>query len=241
MIRSSEYCRLCAAGLFLLFSGCTARELTLVDLDRRMAIAVSPALNHSGSRDFDPMRLTDLLASELAQMPGVRVIPQNRVLAQLASEDKEGIESPAHALQVMERVGADGIVVFAITEYDPYAPPVIGLTAELYGHGSEVSRGFDPVAASRRSSPFEGGAYSQLPRATYERVFNGADQAVEDEIKRFAKNRNADGNPYGWRKFLASQEHFWRFCSARTVQELIRQEVTQVVALRERHNEVDRP
>ncbi len=97
------------------------------------------------------------------------------------------------------------------------------------------------MATSRRSSPFEAGAYPQLPRAEYQRVFNGADETVKREIRRFSRDRSADGNPYGWRKFLASQEHFWRFCCAKTTEELIRQEVTQVVALRERQNEVGRP
>ncbi len=242
MIPTSKYCCLGAMGLMVLLSvGCVPRELTLEDLDRPMAIAVSPALNHSGSQDFDPLRLADLMASELAQLPGVRVIPLNRVLAQLASEDKERIESPAHALQVMERVGADGIVVFAVTEYDPYSPPVIGLTAQLYGHGPGVTRGFDPVLASRQSSPFEAGVYPQLPRAEYQRVFNGADEAVKREIQRFARHRDADRSPYGWRKFLASQENFWRFCCAVTTRELIHQEVTQVLALDERKNEVEQP
>lgn len=247
MIRKTRYFWIGALGLLSLDSGCVRHELTLADVDYRMAIAVSPALNHSGSQDFDPLRLADLMASELAQLPGVRVIPLNRVLAQLAAENKERIESPEHALQVMERVGADGIVVFAVTEYDPYHPPVMGLTAQLYGIGPELAggfdptRGFDPVAASRQASPFEGGANSELPRAEYHRVFNSSDEAVQREIRRFALRRNAEDSPYGWRKFVASQENFWRFCCAVTTRELIRQEVTQVVALRERNNEVEQP
>lgn len=247
MIRKTRYLWIGVLSLLSLSSGCVRHELTLADVDHRMAIAVAPALNHSGSQDFDPLRLADLMASELAQRPGVRVIPLNRVLAQLAAENKERIESPAHALQVMKRVGADGIVVFAVTEYDPYLPPVIGLTAQLYGIGPEQAggfdptRGFDPVAASRQASPFEGGAYRELPRAEYHRVFNSSDEAVQREIRRFALRRNAEDGPYGWRKFVASQENFWRFCCAVTTRELIRQEVTQVVALRERQNEVEQP
>lgn len=241
MIRKTGYFWVSALGLLIVGSGCVRHKLTLADVDHRMAIAVAPALNHSGSQDFDPLRLADLMASELAQWPGVRVIPLNRVLAQLAAEGKERIESPAHALKVMERVGADGIVVFAVTEYDPYLPPVMGLTAQLYGIGPEQASGFDPVAASRQASPFEAGAYLELPRAEYHRVFNSSDEAVQREIRRFALRRNAEDSPYGWRKFVASQENFWRFCCAVTTRELIRQEVTQVVALRERQNEVEQP
>jgi len=241
MIRKTGYFWVSALGLLIVGSGCVRHKLTLADVDHRMAIAVAPALNHSGSQDFDPLRLADLMASELAQWPGVRVIPLNRVLAQLAAEGKKRIESPAHALKVMERVGADGIVVFAVTEYDPYLPPVMGLTAQLYGLGPEQAGGFDPVAASRQASPFEAGAYRELPRAEYHRVFNSSDEAVQREIRRFALRRDAEDSPYGWRKVLASQENFWRFCCAVTTRELIRQEVTQVVALRERQNEVEQP
>ena len=241
MIRKTGNFWIGALGLLIVGSGCVRHKLTLADVDHRMAIAVAPALNHSGSQDFDPLRLADLMASELAQWPGVRVIPLNRVLAQLAAENKERIESPAHALKIMERVGADGIVVFAVTEYDPYHPPVMGLTAQLYGIGPEQAGGFDPVAASRQASPFEAGAYRELPRAEYHRVFNSSDEAVQREIRRFALRRDAEDSPYGWRKFLASQENFWRFCCAVTTRELIRQEVTQVVALRERQNEVEQP
>ena len=236
MIRKTRYLWIGVLSLLSLSSGCVRHELTLADVDHRMAIAVAPALNHSGSQDFDPLRLADLMASELAQRPGVRVIPLNRVLAQLAAENKERIESPAHALQVMKRIGADGIVVFAVTEYDPYLPPVMGLTAQLYGIGPEQGGGFNPVAASRQASPFEAGAYLELPRAEYHRVFNSSDEAVQREIRRFALRRNAEDGPYGWRKFVASQENFWRFCCAVTTRELIRQEVTQVVALRDRQN-----
>ena len=241
MIRKTGYFWIGALGLLVLGGCCVRHQLTLADVDHQMAIAVAPALNHSGSQDFDPLRLADLMASELAQWPGVRVIPLTRVLAQLAAEGKERIESPAHALKVMERVGADGIVVFAVTEYDPYLPPVMGLTAQLYGIGPEQAGGFDPVAASRQASPFEAGAYLELPRAEYHRVFNSSDEAVQREIRRFALRRNAEDSPYGWRKFMASQENFWRFCCAVTTRELIRQEVTQVVALRERQNEVEQP
>ncbi len=240
MIRKTEHYCVGAIGALLVLCGCAPKQLTLEDVGRPMSIAVSPALNHSGSQDFDPLRLADLMASELAQVPGVRVIPLNRVLAQLASEGEERIESPAHALQVMERVGADGIIVFAITEYDAYYPPVVGLSAQLYSTGLGNRGGFDPVAASRQASSSEAGAYPQLPRGQYQRVFNGSDEAVKREIERFAKHRDAEGSPYGWRKFLASQENFWRFCCATATRELISQEVTHVVALGDRKDEVDR-
>jgi len=40
-----------------------------------VTIAVAPALNLSGSADFDPDRFADLMASELSYADGVSVIP----------------------------------------------------------------------------------------------------------------------------------------------------------------------
>lgn len=211
-------------------AGCSHNDRTLADLDQTLTVAVAPALNHSGSREVDALRMADLMASELTHCPGVRVIPLNRVLAQLAADNTDRVESADHALRLRERLGADAVVIMAVTEYDPYNPPVLGLTAQLYGESRDVSN-LDPVSASRRTTPFESGAVQQIPRAEYQRVFDGTDQQLEKEMREFLRGRNADDSPYGWRKFLASQDDFLRFCCARTAQELIRQEVVQLAAV----------
>lgn len=241
MIRRNANGRWFAVGLLLTAGGaCSHRERTLADLDCSLTIAVTPALNHSGSQQLDPLRLADLMASELTQLPGVRVIPLNRVLAQLASEQRERVESPDHAQQLRERLGADAIVVMAVTEYDPYSPPVLGLTAQLYGEQRSPG-GLDLVAASRRTTPFEAATSVRAPRVEYQRVFHGADRQVEKEMREFVRRRSADDSPYGWRKFLASQDEFLRFCCARIGRELIRQEITQLAALPNRRHEDSGP
>ena len=218
-------------------TGCMHQpELTLLDVQAPLTLAVAPALNHSGSEDFDPVRVADLMASELTHFPGVKVIPVSRTLAQLASEGKARVESPAHALQVLDRLGADGMVVFAVTEYDPYWPPVVGISAQIFGHGPLGGTAFDPVSSSRQSSPVES-RVGKLPRAECQRIFNGREKQVEYEIRDFARERDAEDSPHGWRKFLATQEDFLRFCCHSVLGELIRQEVTHVVAQVERRNE----
>ena len=95
-------------------------------------VAVAPALNHSGSAEFDPAKVGDLMASELSGLEGVKVVGVSRVLAVLAEQGDVRIRSPEHALEVCERLGVDLILVFAVTEYDAYTP-VVGLAAQLYG------------------------------------------------------------------------------------------------------------
>jgi hypothetical protein len=188
-----------------------------------MTIAVSPALNHSGSSAFDPLRVSDLMASELSTIQGVRVIGVNRVLAILAEQGLTQVQSPQHAVMVCERVGADAILVYAITEYDPYQP-VAGFAAQLYGP-NRAPRGFDPVIGSRSARPFPVPERIDdlRPWAEVQRVFNGVHEEVREQVKEYASDRNDRKTPYGWEKYLASQEWYLRFCCYEVLGELVQQ------------------
>ncbi len=153
-------------------------------------IAVAPALNFSGSRQFDPDQVADLMASELTHVDDVHVIGVNRVLAVLKDEGRVEIVSPAHALSVSERLGADGILVFAITEYDPYEPPVVGLAAQLYAASEPPLVRRTRSATTGPAAPFEAPPATESslrPRAQFQRVFNAAHEIVAEDVRRFAK------------------------------------------------------
>jgi hypothetical protein len=195
---------------------------------------VAPAINLSGSRDFDPNRVADLMAVELAYVPGIRVIPVSRVLGVLAAQGADGILSPAHAVEVAEWVGADAILVFAITEYDPYDPPRVGMTAQLFGakapEPASVPAG--ESAVSQAGTKVE----TRVPvLAETQRVFDAAHAAVIGEVQEFAKRRVADDSPYGWRKYVATQQGFVEFCCHKTVTALAQQPVvTSALVVQER-------
>jgi len=187
-------------------------------------IAVAPALNFSGSCDFDPVKVADLMASELSSLPGLGVIGVNRVLAILAEQGVDRIQSPEHALAVCDRLGAHGMLVFAITEYDSYKP-VVGMAAQLYGP-HPPGPALDPVAASRMARPFPVPATAEATRpwAQLQRVFNGSHQAVQREVRRYAEPRGEDDSPYGWRRYLVSQTEFLRYCCFTVADGLMRQQ-----------------
>jgi hypothetical protein len=198
-----------------------------------MRVAVAPALNFSGSSDFDREAVADLMASELSHVDGFEVIPVSRVLAVLAWQEREGIESPTHALEVRQALGADAILVFAVTEYDPYIPPVVGIAAQLYGtFPGEAFTGVDPVRVSRSAAPLSERpvASSNEPLAQTTRVFNAAHEPTAVEVKAFAKLRDADESPFGWRKYMVSQQHYLRFCCQATIKELVQNGVSRRVA-----------
>lgn len=222
----------------LLVTACVASSALLVGCSRQsaettqirnpwmgsMRIAVAPALNFSGSRNFDPEIVADLMASELSHVDGFVVIPVSRVLSVLAQEGRDRIQSPAQAIEVMDALGAEAILVFAVTEYNPYEPPIVGITAQIYGsaHDNRVAR-VDPVQASRAPSPV--GVYSVAspnePVAQSSQVFNAAHEPVVRAVKTFARLRGADDSAFGWEKYLVSQEHYLRFCCQATIKELV--------------------
>ena len=190
----------------------------------RLAIGVAPAMNFSGSADFDPNRVADLMASELGYVEKVDVIPLSRTLAVLARQGRTEIESPGHALEVARQLGADALLLFAITEYQPYEPPVVGIAAQLYGVQRRDQGGrVDPIRVTRQASPFGGatGADSFGLLAQSEQVFDASHDSVVERIKRYDHRRRADASPFGWRKVVVSQTEYLRFCCHETVRALM--------------------
>jgi hypothetical protein len=204
-------------------TGCSSSKEQPARIETALAwgttIAVAPALNFSGSAAFDPVRVADLMASELSDVEGVGVVGVNRVLAILAEQGLVQIQSPDHAVQVCERIGADAILVFAITEYDAYRP-IVGIAAQLYGRRPEAMPGAAGLASDvvdDHAGPASGG----VPWGQVQRVFNGTHDRVRHGVKEYARHRSGDRSPYGWRKYIASQELFLRFCCSSVVRELM--------------------
>jgi len=191
-----------------------------------VTIAVAPAINQSGSADFDPDRFADRMASELSYADGVSVIPVSRVLAVLRSDGVDQVASPTHALEVARSVGADAILVFSVTDYDPYDPPRIGVSAQLYGSGTGAGSGsLDPVALSRAgrmsAAPPRPAGRDRRVLAETQHVFDASHGSVIADIKRYAALRGADESPFGWRRYVVSQQGFIQYCCHATIQELL--------------------
>lgn len=183
---------------------------------RSEVVVVAPVLNLSNSVDWDPAKVTDLLASELQSFPDYQVIPVNRMLAALAQNGLRVIETPQHALALAQYFNADATLVMAITEYDAYDPPAVGVILQWYGSPRESQRsaGVDPTTASRQAAEVEGppAAHDSLaPRMQVQRVFSARDERVLDELRRYADVRDGQSSAYGWKVHAKSQELFLRF------------------------------
>lgn len=190
-------------------------------------VAVAPAMNFSGRAVFDPVQVADWMASELGSVPGIGVVGVNRVLAVLAEDGLDRIQSPEHAVEVCSRLGTDQILVFAVTEYDPY-PPIVGIAAQMYGNRS-AEPAIDPVATSRMTRPFRiSDGDPHRPWAQTQRTFNGVHEAVHHELRDYAASRGEDDSPYGWKKYLVSQNLYVRFCCFSVARELMQQQVAGI-------------
>jgi hypothetical protein len=179
-------------------------------------IAIAPVLNLSGSRDIDPLKVTDLVASEFLSFRGVTVIPVNLVLAELERQSRHTVQSSEDAIALAQALGADATVVVAITEFDPYTP-VVGMVMQWYAARPErTAARLDPVSASREAQAPAAGLSAPdptAPRWQVQRVLNGTDERVCHEIKDYADQHEGQKSPYGWRKYLRSQELYVRFSS----------------------------
>ncbi len=212
-----------ALAPILLIGGCqrpNGDEAKMPPVSTGLTIAVAPALNFSGAADLDPVRVADLLASELSQAGGWTVVPVNRTVAVLARDGKWQVESPAHALRVAAQLGVDGVCVPGITEYDPYTPMVVGMVCQLYVLDlQQTSGGWSGAAA-----PITASSESLRPRLAAQTVFNAAQDRVVERLKKFAVARDADKSPFAWRRYMVSQELFLRFCCGEMAQRLLEQE-----------------
>lgn len=158
-------------------------------------VVVAPVLNLSNSSDWDPLTVSDWLASEMQHFPELTVIPVNRAAAALARWGKSAVESPADAIRLAQEFGADATVVAALTEYSPYDPPIVGIIIQWYAEST--------------------------PELQIQRVFNAAMDRTRRDMDKYARERPGHDGPYGRQIHAKSQELFVRYCCWAAIQSML--------------------
>ncbi len=213
------------AGLCVAACGCERPRDDLMPtafglMGRPVTLAVAPVHDLTGTGRLNALAFTDIFASELTRLPQVSVVPVNQTLAVMYGQGWRTVSSPQQARQLARLLDADGLVVVAVSEYDPYDPPRLGLIAEMYLvgprkqasnlAGEDVERSPVPVT----SRPTLAGPTRQV-----QRIFEAASKAEQEKIRQYAALRDPPGKR-DWTEYLRSQKQFLRYCSWRTVLEM---------------------
>ena len=125
-------------------------------------------------------------------------------------------------------MGVDGLIVGSITAFDPYDPPVLGLSLALYARPGAMDLRGDP-AVDTRSLQFQPTDYQYFPRSSFEgspasvisEHLDGKSHGVLIGIQDYAKGRHDPTSAYGWKRFLASMDLFTEFAAWHAVGRLL--------------------
>ncbi|MDQ7780040.1 MAG: hypothetical protein RDV41_10070, partial [Planctomycetota bacterium] len=157
-------------------------------------VAVAPFVNLSAEPSVDFIEVADIFAGELAQFPGFQV---RRPAVLIADARQHGVPLPfpdvSAAVKLAQAVGADAIVIGAITEYDPYYPPRVSVALQLVHAGEKIDPVMDispwvesgrPLAIQREDAP--------RLLAMFEDTFDSSKRFVRMEIQGYAKTHISD-------------------------------------------------
>jgi len=178
-------------------------------------VAVLPFVNQSSETRINGVEFANIMASELTKFEGFRVI---RPLAIQASLDPgEAIRTADDALRVGRRQKADAIIVTAITDYDPYVPPRIGISVQFLRVAGRTmsSREIDQIV---QSPSWRRGPYALTPEkagnwiTAFEDFYDAHEERIRKEVVAYSDAQRETDTPFvGENEFLAVQPRYMQF------------------------------
>ncbi len=219
-----------AALLLLSLFGCISKTpeygtepATFLPGNARQTWAIAPAVNLSGVTQVDPIIQADLLFAQVQQTAGLNVIPVNRVVEVFAALKIEQVQSEEQAAIICDVLGCDGLLIATITAYDPYDPPRMGASLQLFRKlNTGRTAGVDPRELVRRASPTP----NELTpaRSNFMQVvgmFDSANGSTRSAALTYATGRNDPAGPYGPRGYLIEMDRYCGFVYHSLLEELL--------------------
>ncbi|MCS7305541.1 MAG: hypothetical protein NZ602_10600 [Thermoguttaceae bacterium] len=215
-------------------------------------VAVSPFFNLSEEPTVDGRQFALAYYNALQSVPGFEVIPVGQV-ERAMREYGINLNSPQEACRLAQILGADAIVIGAVTDYSPYYPPRLGLRVEWYpaqpGPPSssralgKKSCGCEPclgplngevIVAGEEYRTFDGinTPIKQektphdppiFPLVTHTRIYNGHDAEFTSALSQYHLTRD-DARFAGWQTYLERSDDFIRFCCYKHLEEMLIQQ-----------------
>ncbi len=192
--------------------------------------AVVPLQNESGTTEAAKSNISDKVVAACEEIQGVRCVPLNRTLEAMRALKLTSVRSAAEVRALGQAMGVDGIVVGAITAYDPYTP-TLGLSLALFSRGGAMNPAQTPTLNPRslQMSPSEGNvaasnAFREGPVATASENLDAKNNQVLMDLKQYAKGRLDGPSALGWRRYAASMELYSEFAASHLVGRLVQNE-----------------
>lgn len=212
---------LCVAWLAVASAGCGSspkpygqeRQLFLPGA-RRLVWAVAPTVNLSGESRVDPLLQSDVVYKQLQEVHGLTVIPVDRVAEVYVRLRIDKVQSEQDAATVCDLLGCDALVVPTVTMFDPYDPPKLGASLQLFAKPGTVGRAplIDPHELQRSPSPMPQQAMVR-PRDMVQAVgmFDAANGSVRERAASYVAGRMDPNAPIGYRAIYLDMDRFCGF------------------------------
>ncbi|HEV7447548.1 MAG TPA: hypothetical protein VGO18_33590 [Steroidobacteraceae bacterium] len=218
-------------GALLLCTGCSQGQAeygterpSFLPGRKRQVWAVAPVVNLSGQKAVDPILQADLVYQQLQQVSGLTVVPVNRTAEVLVSLRLDRVQSEQQAALVCDLLGCDGLIAPTITAYDPYNPPKLGASLQLFNKPPDFARqaSLSPRDMARQATPNtnqstpSGAAIIQVVG-----MYDAENGSVRSALFRYAQGRHDPGAPMGAREYLVSMDRYCGFVYHVLIAELL--------------------
>ncbi|HZE97177.1 MAG TPA: hypothetical protein VE981_09120 [Planctomycetota bacterium] len=200
--------------LLLLAAGCTSTPPPASKSTEIRLVAILPFFNETGGSSFDAEEFGGILASEFVKAWGVRVVRP----AHLRAASSEPIVTVEDAVRVARTLGADAVLACAVTDYDPYDPPRIGVHVQLLRTEGQSLSAKD-LDGLLQSASWKKGPLAMTPAgaahaiAAFERVYDAREAAVRAQVAGFAQRLSIRPS-----EVLAVQSRYLQFVSTQILQ-----------------------
>lgn len=190
---------------------------------RRVVWAVAPAVNLSGMKEVDPLLQGDLVYQSLQEVNGITAIPVNRVVEVYTTLHLEKVQSEEQAALVCDLLGCDGLLVPTVTAYDPYDPPKLGASLQLFTKdGLERQRNVDVHDLARQATP---GPNDSIQRSqTFHQavgMFDAQNGSVRNALAAYAAGRHDPAGPLAGKEYLVNMDRYSGFVYHELIGQLI--------------------
>lgn len=195
--------------------------------------AVAPVRNESGTSLVDSAGLADTLSAQVQRVDGINIVPVNRVLEAMAAEDMPAINSVADVLALMQTLDVDGMIVGTVSAWDPYDPPKVGMTIQLYSRRAPGSAGAVDTRQLTQAATdvrLPGTTRFNQPVSQASGYYDAANGEVLLQLRDYATGRTPYQSAAGWRRYLMNMNLYTEFVSHELTRQLIANEWQRLTA-----------